>query len=341
MVSQQYISIIRLLQHCDIPCLETIDVFRARKVLQAEFNLRQNGFIEVDGFSYSRQDVFEELDRPDFITRMIYHRKIWNSTVLLELLEKNTVSTHLLPAALKIHNGNRIFEDFFSPYFSHSFTILSRNLLANQQFDQLHYLLVCEDFVQGPDRNEAFRPIRTWLDDNIRLLRNVNKQNYSRMREKLLVWINGAWGLFINTLPPELYDRKNDIAVLFVNITVSIQKGRRKDCRKISSQLVHLTGLNEELTRIIPSNHQVYQNSRWKARFSGWWWAFWIFFAISRLISTNGCSDDDSRRDYINMPQFQVRPGYRDTVNTQPLQIDSEKLYKMFREMSEKTGPRQ
>lgn len=339
MANQQYISIIRLLLHCDIPCLETIDVFRARKVLQAEFNLRQNGFIEVDGFSYSRQDVFEELDRPDFITRMIYHRKIWNNPVLICLLEKNYADASLLPDELAVYNGDAAFEDFFSPYFTQSFAVLSRNLLANLQFQSLAYLLSCEDFIQRQNRDEAFRPIRSWLDDNIRLLRNVTDQNYSIMRPKIQAWINEKWGSFINFLPAELYDRKNDLAVLLINITVAIQKRYRGDCRKISSQLVRLSGLNDELSRIIPSNDLVYQQPRWKLqapRFNGGWWLIWVFIGLIRIVACNGCGSNESRYNNIyNLPKIETPVFYTDSAGNGPIKIEQKELDSIFRKIAD------
>jgi hypothetical protein len=87
LASKQYISIIRLFEHCGIAYDSEIIVSRIKKQLTAEFGIAASGIIEINHHSYNKNDVFEEIEHPDFITRLSFHRKIWNSLCLLSFLE--------------------------------------------------------------------------------------------------------------------------------------------------------------------------------------------------------------------------------------------------------------
>ena len=72
---------------------DDFNLSRAKKQLQAEFGIAQEGFIEVEGYAYSRHDVFEEIEQPDFSKRLDFHKQIWNSPQILKLLEENTAES--------------------------------------------------------------------------------------------------------------------------------------------------------------------------------------------------------------------------------------------------------
>lgn len=300
MASKQYISIIRLFNHLDIPCGEDFNLSRTKKQLQAEFGIAQGGFIEVDGYTYTRHDVFEEVDHPDFPKRLFFHRRLWDSPMILELIETNTANFLGVATEFKNFTGNKDFDEFFSPYFAGPFNYLSRTFLAENKLREVGDLLSYEEFLQPAEREEAFRPIRIFLDENIRLLRNVNKENYDMMRPKISHWMHTDWYIFFNNLPHEFYEVKSDITTYLINIGVAVQKSHRRDCALVSEQLISLNDAPESLREIIVSNHKVYTRSfsssgisiSWRAIF----WVAWIIFMIFRAGSCGGSSTIDYKQ---------------------------------------------
>lgn len=310
-MAKQYISVVRLLKHCGINPLGELNLSRIRKQLTAEFGISETGFIEVGGHTYTRHDVLEEIDRPDFQERLKYHQRIWTCPEMLNLLENNETNFSSLRDKFKLFAGDNNFDSFFSPYFAGPFNYVSRNCLTDKNFIELAQLLEYEDFLQPEDREEAFRPIRIFLDENLRLLRNVNKDNYSMMRPKISHWIEGNWHIFFNNLPHEFYDTKNDMVVLLVNLGVAVQKSNKRDAREMSDQLIGLADLPESLRSVIVSNHAAYNKTASTSSSGGWrvvWWIFWIIIMIARASSTGGCNDNKpSYQYYNNFPQ----PVYR------------------------------
>ena len=277
---------IRLFQDSGIPTTSGFDLARTKKQLTAEFSFAKTGFIEVGKYSYTRQDVFEEMDRPDFYPeRFNFHLTIWNSPSLLKLLEENEADFPGLKNDFTPLFGNNQFDVFFSPYFAGPFNYVSRNLINSASFHGLSNLLLYEDFLQPEEREEAFRPIRLFLDENLRTLRNVNKENYGILRPKIQHWINGSWSGFFNNLPPEFYEIKNDFIVLLINIGVAIQKVNREDCRLISHQLMALQETPEHLRSVVVSNHAVYLDKKSPNYMN----IIWIALIVIKLIALGSC----------------------------------------------------
>lgn len=284
MARKQYQSIIRLLQHSGIDIDSAINVSRVKKQLSAEFDFSGSGFIDVDGYEYGKADTFEELEHPGFDERYAYHRRIWDKGAVLDMLENNAFNYFDFDDQLKSFYNDLEFDAFFSPYFSVSFNYLLRSFLNDSNFEDAGYLLLFEGFLLDIDREEAFKPLRIFLDDNLRTLRNVNADNYPGFRSKLAAWRVSYWGNVLNNLPAELYDKKAELAFYLVNITVSIQKSYKDDCKKISHELTCITDLPEDLTNTINSNHKVYTN---KTEGTNYGWIIWGAIILIKLLS--GC----------------------------------------------------
>jgi hypothetical protein len=305
LASKQYISIIRLFNHCGITLGNDFNLTRAKKQLQAEFGIAQGGFIEVDGFTYTKHDVFEEIENPDFSRRLVFHRQIWEFKQILQLLEKSTADLITLRDDFGPFWGDNEFDEFFSPYFAGPFQYILRTLLTDFKLNEAGSLLAYEEFLQVNEREEAFRPLRAFLEENRKLLRNVNGGNYSIMRSKIKHWIDEDWHLFFNNLPNEFYEEKNEIITRFINLCVDIQKSHRSDCRDISSQLMRLTDTPESLRGLIVSNHAVYLGSSSGSARSNWriiaWFVF-ILIAIGRFTDSEGCGEKKGYENFESYP---------------------------------------
>ena len=333
MASKQYISIIRLFDHCDISSGDDFNLSRAKKQLQAEFGIAQSGFIEVDGYTYTRHDVFEEIEQPDFLKRLIFHKQIWKSPQILWLLENNNADPIEINTEFKPLWGNKEFDEFFSPYFVGPFNYLSRAFLSEGRLREMGNLLSYEDFLQPAEREEAFRPIRVFLDESIRVLRNIHKENYHIMRPQINHWIDSDWYLFFNNLPHEFYETKNDITTYLINIGVAIQKTYASDCIQISEQLVSLKDTPESLRSLIVSNHTVYTGSSSSQGSTNWrivFGAIWVIFMIMRCANSSGCnSSSTDYKLYLPPPSIKYQlPDSLSKILNLNLKTDQDSLLK-------------
>ncbi len=284
MARKQYISIIRLFNHCSIPFEEAVNLSRIKKQLTAEFGLAASGFIEVDGFSYNKNDVLEEIERPDFAYRLGYHKRIWESKDVLIMLEQNSFSHNFRNQMRQFQNDDN-FDIFFSPYFATPFNYSARNLLNSSSFDELGDLMAYEGFLLGADREEAFKSTRVFLEENVRILKNTNKDNYNIVQPKIQHWVQPNWSSFMNNLPDEYYNYRHDIAFYLVNTTVAIQKVNRKDCKAISHELTCLTDLSTDLSKTIYDNHKVYMHASTGTSSGGnYGWIIWGAIILVRIL---------------------------------------------------------
>lgn len=296
MAEKQYISPIRLFDHLGVDYTNDLNTARIKKHLAAEFSMSKDGFIEIDGRTYNRNDVMEEVDRPDFSRRLVYHHRIWKKSALLGMLEDNKIDIPGVKADLDHFQNDPDFDEFFSPYFAGPFNYTSRSLINDNDLFKLGDWLAIEGFVLPAQKEEAFKSIRIFLDDNLRLFRNINQDNYGAFRSKLIHWFRYGWHRFMNNLPEEFHSVKEDIVVHLINHTVRVQRTNREDSQNISNELVQVYGLPENIRKTIEANDKVF-NARYEPSSSSsssgggsYWWVLWVVIAIVRLAMHGGCN---------------------------------------------------
>ncbi len=289
MASKQYTSIIRLLIHCDIELNDDVNVARIKKQLPAEFDFADGGFIKIDDYSYSKNDVLEEIGRTDFLQRLFYHKRIWEHKAVLAILENNELQLDELRTDIKTFSGDTDFDRFFSPYFVLPFNYISRNFLNKGELLKQAEWLLFEDFLQPEDREEGFRPLRIFLDNNIRLLRNINGDNYKNTRPQLEHWLKPGGSSLLNNLPYEFYGAKIEIVLNLINLTVRIQRTNKRDCKAVSTELTCITDIPQEYEELIMNNHKVYTNHMpASTNTNNYWWIVWAIIILLRAVS-GGC----------------------------------------------------
>lgn len=296
MAEKQYISPIRLLDHLGIDYTSELNIPRIKKHLAAEFSVARDGFIEIDGHSYNKNDVMEETSHPDFPKRLVFHHRIWKKPALLNLLEDNKVNVPGVINDLDSFQNDPEFDEFFSPYFAAPFNYTARNLIGDHNLFQLGDWLSVEGFVLAPQKETALKSIRIFLEENARIFRNLNQDNYGAFRSKLLQWFRFGWHRFFNNLPEDFHAVKEDMVVNLINHSVRIQKSNREDCQNISNELMQLHGLPDNIRNTIESNDKVY-NARFGTSSSStssgsgsYWWVIWVVIALLRLATNGGCN---------------------------------------------------
>lgn len=291
LVSKQYSSIIRLLDYLQIDTESELNISRIKKQVLAEFAIATTGFIEVDGYSYSKNDVLNELESPDFEKQLSFHKIIWKASNLMELLEKNNTYLKHLEVDFKDIPNDVEFDEFLSPFFAKPFAIFSRNLLNAKCFEEMSILLKYQNFILEDQQEIAFQPISQFLEENLRLLRNVSKENYGALYPQIRSWIEGDWYLFFNMLPDEFYDIKDSIIRKLVNMTVFLQKERVNQAKAISRKLIELVDIDQEVRKIILENDKIYNGvADSSSSNENWRWLIPVGVVLIKVITMGGCN---------------------------------------------------
>jgi hypothetical protein len=290
LAEKQYISPIRLFEHLGIEYTGEPDIARIKKHLAAEFNQSKDGFIEIEEYTYNRNDVMEEIEKADFPIRIQYHQRVWEKHFLLSMLEKNEANFPEVKDALDDFQHEPSFDEFFSPYFAGPFNIASRACINNNSLADLGDWFAFESFLLPEDRELAFTATRVFLDESVRIFRNVTKENYKTFKPQLIPWLTWGWHQFLNNLPHEYDHYKEEIAVALINLTVSIQKSNKADSRDISNDLMLVKELSPELQRIIVNNDKAYNSVSTSSGSGNYWWAVWVVFVLIRILATGGCN---------------------------------------------------
>ncbi len=290
MADKQYISPIRLFEELGIDYAGEPDITRIKKHLAAEFNQSKTGFIEINDHTYNRNDVMEEIERPDFKTRMGYHIRLWGRPFLLAMLESNEANRLEVRVALNSFQNDNVFDEFFSPYFAGPFNNITRACINNNDLAEVGEWLAFESFLLPAEREDGFAAIRIFLDESLRMFRNINKDNFQNFRQQFQPWLRWGWHSFMNNLPHEYYHYREQIVSALINLTVAIQKTNKTDCRNISNDLVLVKDLPEELQRIISNNDRAFNASPSTSSSSGnYWWLVWVVIIFIRLVTSGGC----------------------------------------------------
>lgn len=283
MASKPYTSLLDLFDHFEIPYEQELNAGRIKKQLVAEFDFSPTGIITVKEHDYTKNDVLEEVSRPDFEKRIEYQKIIRSKHFITVFLEEGLVNISELITELNQLPNDEAFEEFFSPYFAHSFNNASRLYLQAMEMTRMADLLRFEDFIKPADREEGFRSIRIFLEDNIRALKNVSTETFPSKREQLKLWLTTYWSRFVNQLPDDFYDTKNDLVLHLINFSVRIQKFKREN-NFVSNELTCITKINSELETLIASNHQAFTGSGSSSSGNGnYWWIVWVVLLLARF----------------------------------------------------------
>ncbi len=288
MAEKQYISPIRLFEHLGIEYKDDINISRIKKHLNAEFSIARDGFIEVDGHSYNKHDVMAEIERLDFTGRMHYHIQVWKNHFLLAILESNEANFPEVLSAMDNFQNDDAFDEFFSPYFAGPFNIAARYCINNNDLPSLGEWYRLQAFLLPEDREVGFASTRIFLEDNLKLFNNISKENYPTFRPKVEHWLRWGWHKFLNNLPHEFYHYKEEIAVSLINLTVTLQKTNKDDCRDISNDLMLVKDLREDLQDTIINNDKAF-NVVQSSGSNNYWWVLWVVIILGRVAS-GGCN---------------------------------------------------
>lgn len=340
----QYKSLIRLLQHTGIAKDSEYlhNKQRLKKLLMAEFALEATGFITIDDFDYSKQEVLDELEHANFEQRLVFHYLIWNSMPLLTFLEKGE-SIIGLGAQCAAVSEDVDFVSFVSPYFAPAFNAEMKRRLAVPHFEAAFSFLPLCEMIMLSDGEVAFSSTRNFLLDSTKLFRNINAETLLSKKDQVTPW-RGPWAEFLNKLPDEFYGLKDDLSNALINFLVEIQGADRPLTYAISKEMIKLDFLDPQDAELIRKNHLIYQENANVRSDSGsqtqenekgnWRLIFVVFFLIMvyvRLI------DKCNREVSSEQNNIELNNGITDSVNHIWMQ-DTRKEIKHSNDFIESTG---
>jgi hypothetical protein len=254
----QYKSPIRFFEYCHIEISdpEALNGSRAKKQIAAEFNMEPSGIIRLDEIDYNKQDILSCLESPNMIVQLAFHQKIWAHKSLLHFLESGIVGEQFA-ADIDTVKEDIPFVGFCSPYFAPQFNKEMKQRLAKDDFDAAaDWIVYCQMILLG-DGETAFASTTSYLEQAIRLFRNLNKTTFLSRRDEVVAWTKN-WARFINWLPDNLYSQKDDLAMVLINFCVEIQNADERTCFLISKQMIQLDYVDPSNARLIRENHEIY-----------------------------------------------------------------------------------
>jgi hypothetical protein len=278
LASIRYSSIVRLLLQFGVDIDSELNLHRIRKQILLEFAVAENGIIQIDDYSYNKNDILEEIDRENFVERWHYHKLIWERIQILEVLEDDFINLDTINDDLNLYRNDYIFKEFISPYFSYSFNNMSKALLSPPKLGKLGLLLTYQDFILAEDMEFAFSGIEKFLHDQVKLFHNISKETYHLHSKSIAHWTSGNWSDFLNRLPNIFYLEKEEIITSLINLTVTLQTKFPKETKAISRQLLYLKNIDQQYINLIVDNHKIYMGEK------SYWWVFWLVFVLAKLL---------------------------------------------------------
>ncbi|MEN9523352.1 MAG: hypothetical protein RL065_1729, partial [Bacteroidota bacterium] len=237
----QYQSPIRLFNHLQISNEILNDVMqlpKLKKLLLAEFAIAENGIIKIDGFTYDKNEVIIELDKPDFYNRLNFHQQVWSQKSLLNLLEKNQFNKYFNQYYLWKDFKNEIaFVDFVSPYFATTFNHVCKNILDEVDFVTMPQWLDYIDFIKEDDCEIAFASIRNYLQGKIKTFKNLNVESLKK-DDDFIFWASLNWATTIHKLPIFLNESIEQFINAGINFTVNNYEKNIRLCLSINKELL-------------------------------------------------------------------------------------------------------
>lgn len=255
-----FISIIRFFEYCGIEFSDAaaLNISRIKKQVTAEFALAPNGIIEIEGTVYNKQDVLAIIEAPDFGDLLSYQRLIEAHEPLRLFLEKGIASDQLAEHVeqLKQQEG---FVRYISKYFAPLFNREMKRRLSQFDFESAANWIPNCQLLLTTDGEQAFQFTTTFLAENLKLFKNLNKTSFLSRKDEVTPW-TGNWAKFMNWLPDMLFAPKEELAIQLINFCVEIQNTDVAYCYLISQQMVYLDYLDAANTQLIRDNHAIYES---------------------------------------------------------------------------------
>lgn len=265
-----YISIIKFLAYCNIEVTDaaSLSISRVKKQVNAEFGLAENGIITIDHTTYNKQDVLNILEASNCTEIINYQLLIEQYPALKHFLETGEALSEINTDIAQL-SDNEGFVTYISPYFAQLFNKEMRQRLQNYAFKEAADWTPNCRLVLLSDGEAAFSSTSGFLNENIKLFKNLNHVSFNSRIEEVIPW-TGDWAEFMNQQPDILYAQKEELSNVLIDFCIEIQNEDPKTCYLISEQMTKLNFLDGVTTKVIHDNHEIYEaaiaNASWVSK---------------------------------------------------------------------------
>lgn len=316
-----YRSPVRLVRHAveETETFSSQAISRARKKMMAEIALAGDEVV-IDDVAYSRNDASTLLDS---ITEQSWkvHSTIYAHKGLLDFLEKEEFNNEELRKA-DAYLYNAAFVQAVSPYFAHSFNVVSGRLLREEAFEELLQLLNYQGYILPEHSHEAYQKIRTYLDELNYTLRNLSWEKFFEDESVLHFVFSDEWKRFLNKLPASFTAQRDELVEHLINIVLRFQ--HKATWYYLHQLLVQLKTIEtnvfnrsevERIDKIIYENSRI-EGGKGKRTFKDdgevstgriIWWVIWIILIIIRVATCNNRSSTTSFDDFRGIQHVTTR----------------------------------
>lgn len=307
------------------------NLIRLRKQLLAELNLSGETTITVNKKQYSKDEIIKTIDLLLNNPNLDVHEFIYNNLFLLKYLEDDslTLNTNLyskleISETIKGKLENIIYDRFIVQF---------KKGMSVRNFANAEGALILMNTLTDNYKNECYEEVHKSLYtfSNYILEIEANIDDYKKDDLKFLTYQTLA--LFLNRLPEEFDDLKNEITVRIINLVVAYHRlsGHSTEITKGISTMLLKINCEEEHSKLIRNNHKVFSNTSSSSSSSET--APWriIIFVIIVLVNVlrmgRGCSNNKSNDNfqYSNNNSFNALLNQQNKNETFNYQFDSYK----------------
>lgn len=306
-----YTPIISLFEYCNIAYtdVENLNISKIKKQIVAEFAFTDNGILEIEGITFNKSDVVDVIETNDFKTILTNQIAINNQSELREFLIRGTVPCNIYTIVNTYINDTQLIQ-YISPYLAPLFNREMKNRLQKNDFDGADDWLAISLLITEEDAEIAFASIRFFLDDSIKLFKNLNKDSFIVRKDEVTPWTQG-WASLLNHLPDSLFEQKEELAGKLLNFTVEIQHTDTHFTYEISSELTKINYLTPAQLQLIDNNHAAYTarlepKESWFNGIPVWSIVIAIFFIIKGLSNCNNQNSNTTDIYKLNQAQIEL-----------------------------------
>lgn len=272
--------------------INDVNLIRLRKQLLAELNLSGETTITVNKKSYSKDEIIKTIDVLLNNPNLDLHEFIFNNTFLLKYLEDEnlTLDTNLYSC---VHTPETIKEKLENVLYGR-FIIQFKKGISTRNFLQAEGAIVLIKTLSENYKNECYEEVHKSLNTFSNYLLEISSSISAFHKKDFMFLTYQSLAIFLNSLPEDFDEIKNDITVNIINIVVNYHHLEKYDdnVTKGISRMLILIDCEEENAALIRRNHKVFTNtgtteSSGDNSFYGKW--AWIIAVVLLQIVIRNC----------------------------------------------------
>jgi len=216
------------LQNTDILNIDFNSIKKAKRKLQAEIELSDNGYIEFNGLKVSKGDAENSIDKLDDKEQIEFYYFISNNKKLSNFLTSGDLDLFNSFRQESIYKLPRFIE-FLSPYFSESYDRALLKAFKNSDINTFKKIVSTHPIVSSSYLDKSYRSIFNYLKEKIKEIDNtaIEVKNGEGIYDEdntsdIILWLEEELNeAQINLLPSYFQALRNQIAQSVRNLSVN------------------------------------------------------------------------------------------------------------------------